>query len=44
VLNNFLADASGAKLTITDALLPHWRQAAESGHADDDIPVIYAEV
>jgi 3-hydroxyisobutyrate dehydrogenase len=36
------ARASGAKLTLTDALLPRWRDAAASGHADDDVAAIYA--
>ena len=36
------ARASGAELTLTDALLPRWRRAAASGHADDDLAVIYA--
>ena len=35
------ARASGAELTLTDALLPRWRRAAASGHADDDVAVIY---
>jgi 3-hydroxyisobutyrate dehydrogenase len=35
------ARASGAELTLTDALLPRWRRAAASGHADDDLAVIY---
>ena len=50
VLNNWLADAdlaaqaareSGAGLTLTEALLPRWRRAAASGHADDDLAAIY---
>ena len=32
---------SGTELTLTDALLPRWRRAAASGHADDDLAVIY---
>ena len=36
------AQASGAKLTLTDALLPRWRDAAASGYADDDVAAIYA--
>lgn len=35
------AQASGAELTLTDALLPRWRRAAASGHADDDLAVVY---
>jgi 3-hydroxyisobutyrate dehydrogenase len=35
------AQASGAKLTLTDALLPRWRHAAASGHADEDVAAIY---
>jgi 3-hydroxyisobutyrate dehydrogenase len=35
------AQASGTELTLTDALLPRWRRAAASGHADDDLAVIY---
>jgi 3-hydroxyisobutyrate dehydrogenase len=35
------ARASGAQLTLTSALLPRWRRAADSGHADDDLAVIY---
>jgi hypothetical protein len=27
--------------TLTNALLPRWRRAADSGHADDDLAVIY---
>jgi 3-hydroxyisobutyrate dehydrogenase len=34
------ARASGAALTLTDALLPRWRAAAD-GHADDDVAAIY---
>jgi 3-hydroxyisobutyrate dehydrogenase len=36
------AQASGAELTLTEALLPRWRRAAASGHADDDLAAIYA--
>ena len=35
------AQASGATLTLTDALLPRWRQTAASGHADDDLSAVY---
>jgi 3-hydroxyisobutyrate dehydrogenase len=35
------AQAGGTELTLTDALLPRWRRAAASGHADDDLAVIY---
>jgi 3-hydroxyisobutyrate dehydrogenase len=35
------AQESGAELTLTSALLPSWRDAAASGHADDDISAIY---
>src|SRR5580693_4767705 len=35
------AQASGAELTLTSALLPRWRRAAASGHADDDLAAIY---
>ena len=35
------ARASGTELTLTDALLPRWRRAAASGHADDDLAAIY---
>ena len=35
------ARASGTELTLTSALLPRWRRAAASGHADDDLAVIY---
>jgi 3-hydroxyisobutyrate dehydrogenase len=35
------AQASGTELTVTDALLPRWRRAAASGHADDDLAAIY---
>jgi 3-hydroxyisobutyrate dehydrogenase len=37
------AQASGARLTLTDALLPRWRHAAAGGHADQDVAVIYTE-
>ncbi len=36
------AQATGTELTLTDALLPRWRGTATSGHADDDVAVIYA--
>lgn len=36
------AQASGTTLTLTDALLPRWRHAASSGHADQDVAAIYA--
>jgi 3-hydroxyisobutyrate dehydrogenase len=35
------AQGNGAALTLTTALLPRWRQAAASGHADDDLAVVY---
>ena len=35
------AQATGAALTLTSALLPRWRDAAASGHADDDLSVVY---
>ncbi len=35
------AQASGTTLTITSALLPRWRDAAASGHADDDLSAVY---
>ena len=35
------AQASGATLTLTDALLPRWRETAASGHADDDLSAVY---
>jgi len=35
------ARESGAGLTLTEALLPRWRRAAASGHADDDLAAIY---
>ena len=35
------AQASGATLTLTSALLPHWRDAAANGHADDDLSAVY---
>jgi 3-hydroxyisobutyrate dehydrogenase len=35
------AQASGTELTLTSALLARWRRAAASGHADDDLAVIY---
>jgi len=36
------AQAAGAELTLTSALLPRWRRAAAAGHADDDLAAIYA--
>lgn len=35
------AEASGVKLTLTSALLPRWRRAAASGHADEDVAAIF---
>jgi 3-hydroxyisobutyrate dehydrogenase len=35
------AQASGATLTLTSALLPRWRDTAASGHADDDLSAVY---
>jgi 3-hydroxyisobutyrate dehydrogenase len=35
------AQAGGTELTLTSALLPRWRRAAASGHADDDLASIY---
>ena len=35
------ARETGTELTLTSALLPRWRRAAASGHADDDLAVIY---
>ena len=35
------AQASGATLSLTSALLPRWRDTAASGHADDDLAVVY---
>jgi 3-hydroxyisobutyrate dehydrogenase len=35
------AQDSGTKLALTGALLPRWRRAAASGHADDDLAAIY---
>ena len=35
------ARESGSELTLTDALLPRWRRAAASGHAEDDLAAIY---
>lgn len=32
---------AGAELTLTRALLPRWRLAVASGHADDDLAAIY---
>jgi 3-hydroxyisobutyrate dehydrogenase len=36
------AQASGAELALTSALLPRWRHAAADGHADEDLAAIYA--
>jgi 3-hydroxyisobutyrate dehydrogenase len=36
------AQAAGAQLTLTAALLPRWQHAAASGHADEDVAAIYA--
>jgi len=35
------AQASGARLTLTSALLPRWRGTAAEGHADDDVAAVY---
>jgi 3-hydroxyisobutyrate dehydrogenase len=35
------AHDSGTTLTLTQALLPGWRDVADSGHADDDLAVVY---
>ena len=35
------AQASGATLTLTSALLPRWRDTAADGHADDDLSAVY---
>ena len=35
------AQAIGAELTLTRALLPRWRRAAADGHAEDDLAAIY---
>jgi len=35
------AEATGAALPLTSALLPRWREAAADGHADDDIAAVY---
>jgi 3-hydroxyisobutyrate dehydrogenase len=35
------AQANGAELTLTSALLPRWRLTAASGHADDDLAAVY---
>ncbi len=35
------ARESGAELPLTQALLPRWRRAAASGHAEDDVAAIY---
>jgi 3-hydroxyisobutyrate dehydrogenase len=35
------AHDSDTTLTLTEALLPGWRDIADSGHADDDLAVVY---
>ena len=35
------AQAVGATLTLTSALLPRWRDTAAGGHADDDLAAVY---
>jgi 3-hydroxyisobutyrate dehydrogenase len=35
------AQASGATLTLTSALLPRWQDTAASGHADEDLAAVY---
>jgi 3-hydroxyisobutyrate dehydrogenase len=35
------AQASGAMLPLTSALLPRWRDTAASGHAEDDVAAVY---
>jgi len=40
-LANQAAQASGATLTLTSALLPRWRDTAASGHAEDDVAAVY---
>ena len=35
------ATESGTELPLTQALLPRWRRAAASGHAEDDVAAIY---
>jgi 3-hydroxyisobutyrate dehydrogenase len=35
------AQASGATLTLTSALLPRWRDTAASGHGDEDVAAVY---
>jgi hypothetical protein len=37
-----MRQASGTELALTGALLPRWRRAAATGHADDDLAVVYA--
>jgi 3-hydroxyisobutyrate dehydrogenase len=36
-------ESSGARLMLTEALLPRWRDAVANGHADDDIAAVYTE-
>ena len=31
-----------AELALTRALLPRWREAANAGHADEDLSSVYA--
>ncbi len=38
------AQVIGAALTLTNALLPRWRDAAAGGHADDDLSAIYLTI
>ena len=35
------AGENGTELPLTEALLPRWRAAAASGHAEDDVAAIY---
>jgi len=35
------AQASGAELTLTSALLPRRRDTAANGHANDDLAAVY---
>lgn len=37
------AQAAGATLPLTAALLPRWHQAVADGHADDDLAAVYLE-
>jgi 3-hydroxyisobutyrate dehydrogenase len=36
------ANDAGTALTLTEALLPAWRDTADAGHADDDVSVVFA--